>query len=63
MSRLEKIRTWNSLLLEEAPEYRQQAAEIAVRTVWKCLGDSDIQKVVFNVFQDYDKRIYDAILR
>lgn len=40
-----------------------RAAEIAVRTVWKCLGDSDIQKVVFNVFQEYDKRIYDAILR
>lgn len=39
------------------------AAEIAVRTVRKCLGDSDIQKVVFNVFQDYDKRIYDAVLR
>lgn len=40
-----------------------RAAEIAVRTVRKCLGDSNIQKVVFNVFQEYDKRIYDAILR
>lgn len=39
------------------------AAEIAVRTVRKCLEGSDIQKVVFNVFQDYDKRIYDAVLR
>lgn len=41
----------------------ERTAEIAVRTVRKCLEGSDIQKVVFNVFQDYDKRIYDAILR
>lgn len=39
------------------------AAEIAVRTVREGLGDSDIQKVVFNVFQDYDKRIYGNILQ
>ena len=36
-------------------------AEIAVRTVRKCLEGSGIQKVVFNVFQDYDKRIYDVL--
>lgn len=29
MGRLEKIRTRNSLLLKEAPEYRQQAAQFA----------------------------------
>ena len=39
------------------------AAEIAVRTVREYLGDSDIQKVVFHVFQDYDKRIYGNILQ
>jgi len=29
MGRLEKIQTLNSLLLKEAPEYRQQAAQFA----------------------------------
>ncbi len=29
MGQLEKIRTLNSLLLKEAPEYRQQAAQFA----------------------------------
>lgn len=39
------------------------AAEIAVQTVREYLKDSNIHKVVFNVFQDRDKRIYDAILQ
>lgn len=38
------------------------AAEIAVRTVREHLEKSNIQRVVFNVFQDCDKRIYDSIL-
>lgn len=39
------------------------AAEIAVRTVRECLKELEIQKVVFNVFQDYDNKIYDELLQ
>lgn len=44
----------------------QQAAEIAVRTVKDYLTvhpDCSIKQVVFNVFKDVDKRIYEGILR
>ena len=42
----------------------QRAAEIAVETVRKWLGEtgSDI-KVVFNVYKDEDLRIYERILK
>lgn len=40
----------------------ERAAEIAIQTVQEYLKGSDIQKVVFNVFQDYDKSIYDRLL-
>lgn len=41
----------------------QEAAEIAVRTVKDFLKtQSSIQKVIFNVFQDTDRQIYQTIL-
>lgn len=39
------------------------AAEIAVQTVREYLKVSEIQKVVFNVFQDHDKKLYDNLLK
>lgn len=39
------------------------AAGTAVRTVREYLKGSEIQKVVFNVFQDHDKKIYDNLLK
>jgi O-acetyl-ADP-ribose deacetylase (regulator of RNase III) len=42
------------------------AAEIAVKTVSDFLvehSESSVKQVVFNVFKDVDKRIYEGILR
>lgn len=42
---------------------QRRAAEIAVDTVRKFLGnDNRVKKVVFNVFKDEDRRIYEEIL-
>ena len=42
----------------------QRAAEIAVQTVEKfLLKESSVTKVVFNVFKDIDKEIYEKLLR
>lgn len=39
------------------------AAEIAVKTVKDFLdGDTQLERVVFNVFKDLDKEIYEALL-
>ena len=43
---------------------QEQAAEIAVRTVKSFLHQStSVKKVIFNVFKDLDKRIYEKLLR
>ena len=43
---------------------KERAAEIAVQTVKEYLDThSGIEKVVFNVFNDSDRRIYESILR
>ena len=40
------------------------AAEIAVRTVREFLKkQTSVKKVIFNVFKDLDKRIYEKLLR
>lgn len=39
-----------------------KAAEIAVKTVKEYLINSDIERVIFNVFKDYDKAIYTKLL-
>lgn len=42
----------------------EKAAEIAVRTVKKFMGKkTSIKKVIFNVFKDTDKDIYERLLR
>ena len=42
---------------------QRRAAEIAVDTVRKFLENDDrVKKVVFNVFKDEDRRIYEEIL-
>ena len=42
---------------------KERAAEIAVQTVREFLDThSGIEKVVFNVFDDADRRIYENIL-
>ena len=42
----------------------EQAAEIAVRTVKAFLHQpTSVKKVIFNVFKDLDKRIYEKLLR
>ena len=42
---------------------RDRAAELAVETVREYLdADSRIEKVIFNVFQEEDERIYQGIL-
>ena len=40
-----------------------RAAEIAIQTVREYLKGSHIQRVVFNVFQDHDKSIYEHLLK
>lgn len=43
----------------------REAAEIAVKTVKDFLDshpDGSLQKVIFNVFKDYDKKIYEKLL-
>ena len=40
----------------------ETAAEIAVDTVTKYLKNSDIERVIFNVFKDRDKEIYTKLL-
>ena len=41
----------------------EQAAEIAVRTVREFLAkDTSVKKVIFNVFKDTDKAIYQRLL-
>ncbi|WP_195985529.1 protein-ADP-ribose hydrolase [Clostridium sp. D33t1_170424_F3] len=43
---------------------RQEAAEIAVRTVIEFLASSDaVHRVIFNVFQDEDRQIYQKLLQ
>jgi len=39
-----------------------KAAEIAVKTVKEYLKNSDIERVIFNVFKDEDKAIYSKLL-
>ena len=42
----------------------QRAAEIAVDTVRGWLGSNDgVDKIIFNVFLDKDRRIYEELLR
>lgn len=42
----------------------EEAAEIAVKTVKDFLGkDSSVKKVIFNVYKDLDKEIYENLLR
>lgn len=42
----------------------EEAAEIAVKTVKEFLGkDSSVKKVIFNVYKDLDKEIYEKLLR
>ena len=40
----------------------EKAAEIAVNTVRNYLQNSEIERVIFNVFKDDDKRIYERLL-
>ena len=41
----------------------QRAAEIAVKTVSEFIQYSNIERVIFNVFKDTDKKIYEKLLR
>ena len=42
----------------------RQAAEIAVRTVRECMKEeTSVKKVIFDVFKDADREIYDRLLR
>lgn len=41
---------------------KEKAAEIAVKTVTEYLKNSKIERVIFNVFKDDDKRIYENLL-
>jgi len=42
----------------------ERAAEIAIRTVTQWLSNNDsVKKVIFNVFLDKDRRIYEGLLR
>lgn len=41
----------------------EKAAEIAVDTVCGYLDKSDIERVIFNVFKDSDREIYEKLLR
>ena len=40
----------------------EKAAKIAVKTVRKRLENSTVERVIFNVFKDNDRRIYEGIL-
>lgn len=41
----------------------ETAAKVAVRTVRECLaGETGVERVIFNVFNDGDKRIYERLL-
>ncbi len=40
----------------------EKAAEIAVKTVRKRLENSTVERVIFNVFKDEDRRIYEKLL-
>lgn len=40
----------------------ERAAEIAVDTVRKRLENAKIERVIFNVFKDSDRKIYEKLL-
>ena len=42
---------------------RERAAEIAIDTVTEYLKNAEIERVIFNVFQDRDKELYEKLLK